>query len=334
MNPLTFPLGKSRAENAPAREAAPTNGLSILFRKELADQLNSTRFLILFGLLAVTCIASLYGALSSLSEAAESGTEYFYLTLFTASGNSIPSFATFLAFLGPLVGIVLGFDAVTRERSQGTLNRLAAQPIYRDAIINGKFLAGLVVIVLIVFSLGFLACATGILAMGVPPQAEEIARLLTFLLFTCVYIAFWMGLSIFFSVRCRHAATAALACIAIWIFLSFFMSMIASAIANSAYPLSGMEGLVNMKANYTLELGLNRISPYYLFSEAASTILDPNVRSIGIVTMSQLSGAVVGYLPFGQSLLLVWPHLVCMVALTAIFFGGSYISFMRQEIRA
>lgn len=53
-----------------------------------------------------------------------------------------------------------------------------------------------------------------------------------------------------------------------------------------------------------------------------------------MITNSQLSGAIAGYLPFGQSLLLVWPHLVCMVALTAVCFALSYIGFMRQEIRA
>ena len=331
---MTFPLKKSAAANGPGFEPAPCGGLPVLLRKELADQFNSNRFLILFGLLALTCIASIYGAFSALSDAADSGTDYLYLTLFTTSGNSIPSFATFLAFLGPLVGIVLGFDTVSRERSQGTLNRLAAQPIHRDAIINGKFLSGLTVIFLMVFSLGLLACAAGILVMGIPPQGEEIARLLVFLLLTCVYIAFWLGLAIFCSVQCRHAATGALVCIAVWIFFSFFMSMVASAIANSAYPLTGIEGMLNVEDNYTLELGLNRISPYYLFSEAASTILNPNVRAIGVVTMSQLSGAVAGYLPFGQSLLLVWPHLVCIVALTALCVGGSYVSFMRQEIRA
>ena len=72
--------------------------------------------------------------------------EFLFLKLFTTSGNSIYSFATFIAFLGPLVGITLGFDAINNERSQGTLNRLAAQPIYRDSIINAKFLAGATVI--------------------------------------------------------------------------------------------------------------------------------------------------------------------------------------------
>ena len=330
---MTIPMSKS-AQNGPARESLPAGGgLGALLRKELADQLNSTRFFLLFALLAVASVAGFYGAISTISDASDAG-DFLYLTLLTTSGNSIPSFASFLAFLGPLMGIVLGFDAVSRERSMGTLNRLAAQPIHRDAIINGKFLSGVLIILMTVFSLGILVVAAGILSMGMAPTGEEIARIFTFLLFTCVYISFWLALSILFSVLSRHAATSALAGIALWVFLSFFMSMVASAVAAGLYPLEGIEGLMNMEKNYTLELTLNRISPYYLFSEAASTILNPNVRSIGIVSVSQLSGAVAGYLPFEQSLLLVWPHLVCMVALTAVCFGASYVVFMRQEIRA
>jgi len=185
-----------------------------------------------------------------------------------------------------------------------------------------------------VFSIGFLVVGAGIFSTGLLPGGEEIERIVAFLLLTCFYIAFWLALAIFFSVVCRHTATSALACIAIWIFLSFFMGMLASGISGALYPTSGANAAANTLSNYKLTLVLNRISPYYLFSEAVSTILNPNVRAIGIVTQSQLSGAVAGYLTFGQSLLLVWPHLVCMVALTLICFGIGYICFMRQEIRA
>ena len=293
------------------KENSALHGLLILFQKELADHLRSTRFLLMTALLTLTSMASLYGALSNIRDEATENSEFIFLSLFTTSGNSLPSICTFLAFLGPLAGIVLGFDCVNRERSLGTLNRLTSQPIYRDTVINGKFLV-----------------------IGIAPQYEEVLRILAFLLFTVFYIAFWLGLSILFSVIWRHAATAALAGISIWIFLSFFMNMIAGVAADMAYPTEGIEGMFNLRSNYTLELGLNRISPYYLFGEAASTILNPNVRSIGIVSTSQLSGAIAGYLPFGQSLLLVWPHLVCMVALTLVCFALSYICFMKQEIHA
>ena len=262
------------------------------------------------------------------------GGSFLFLKLFTTSSGSIYSFATFLAFLGPLAGITLGFDAVTNERAQGTLLRLAAQPIYRDAILVAKFLAGAAVLFLLVFFLVFFLCGVGLILIGIPPSLEEILRILAFLAFSGVYLCVWLAIAILFSVLCRHAATAALACISIWLFLSLFMSLVASGIAGALFPLDGIQGLANTTSYYTLALGLNRISPYYLFSEAASTILNPSVRSIGLVTMSQYVGAVSSSLPLGQSLLLIWPHLVVMAALVMAVFAVAYIRFMGQEIRA
>ncbi len=257
-----------------------------------------------------------------------------FLSLFTTSSSSLYSVATFIAFLGPLAGITLGFDAISNERSQGTLNRLAAQPIYRDSIINAKFLSGAAAIFLIMGVTGFYSSGLGILISGFRPTLEEGLRVLIFFLFAGVYISVWLAAAIIFSVLCRHAATAALACISIWLFLSMFMGQVASGIAGWIYPLDGMEGLFNQVSNYELQLSINRISPYYLFSEAASTILNPGVRSIGVVTMSQYEGAMASSLSLGQSLLLIWPHLVAMIAVAMAGFAISYISFMRQEIRA
>ncbi|RLC72726.1 MAG: ABC transporter permease, partial [Chloroflexi bacterium] len=36
----------------------------------------------------------------------------------------------------------------------------------------------------------------------------------------------------------------------------------------------------------------------------------------------------------GQSLLIVWPQMVSLIALTVVCFAVSYIIFMRQEIRS
>ena len=122
---------------------------------------------------------------------------------------------------------------------------------------------------------------------------------------------------------------------ALWLFFAIFMSLIANIIANAVYPIdTEFNALFNSYNNYTLELNLNRISPYYLYSEAVSTIMSPSVRSINVVTVSQLEGAISGYLSLGQSLLLIWPHLCGLFALMIAAFGGSYIGFMRQEIRS
>jgi len=309
-------------------------GLMALYHKELADHLRSKRFLIILLLILGTSIASLYGALNGLADAISSDSNFVFLKIYTTSGNSIPSFMSIIALMGPFVGLTLGFDAINSERNNGTLNRLVAQPIYRDSIIIGKFLAGNAVIMIMVFTMGIFVGAVGVLSTGMIPQTEEVLRVLAFLIFTVVYMDFWLGLSILFSVVCRHSATSAMAVIALWIFFTIFMSMVANIIANAVYPITTQyEAVLNTMHNYTLNLGLNRISPYYLYSEAVSTIMNPTVRSVNVVTMQQLEGAISGYLSFGQSMLLVWPHLTGLVALMMVAFGGSYIGFMRQEIR-
>lgn len=318
-----------------SRRSKSRAGLKALYRKELSDHLNSRRFFIILLLIYVTSFASLYGALSGLSDAISSDSNFIFLKLYSSSGSSIPSFMSFIALLGPFLGLSLGFDSINSERSQGTLNRLMAQPIYRDSVIIGKFLAGTAVIGMMVFSMGIAIGAIGMLSTGLIPETEEVFRIFFFLLFTVVYISFWLALSILFSIVCRHSATSALTVIALWIFFSVFMSLLANVIANVVYPVNNeYEMAVNALSNYNLELGLNRISPYYLYSEAVSTIMSPSIRSVNAVTVSQLVGAISGYLSLGQSLLLVWPHLVGLIALMVVAFACSYIGFMRQEIRA
>lgn len=312
-----------------------STGRNALVRKELADHLKSKRFLILLLLIGCTSFASLYGAISGLSDAIQSDSNFIFLKLYTSSGSSIPSFMSFIALLGPIVGLALGFDAVNSERSNGTLNRLVSQPIYRDAIIVGKFLAGTIVIAIVIFSMGIALGAVGMAATGLVPDVEEVFRILIFLFFTVVYIAFWLAMSILFSVICRHSATSALASISVWIFFAIFMSLVANIVANAVYPVNDQySAMINSLNNYTLNQNMNRISPYYLYSEAVSTIMNPSVRSVNVVTVSQLTGAISGYLSLGQSLLLVWPHLTGLAALMLIAFGGSYVGFMRQEIRS
>ena len=128
------------------------NSLLVLYKKELADHLRSKRFVILLLLIAVTGLASIYSAASGIREAvSQEENDFVFLRLFTASGNSIPSFISFVSLLGPLVGLALGFDSINGEFNRGTMSRLLAQPIHRDSVINGKFLAGILVISIMVF---------------------------------------------------------------------------------------------------------------------------------------------------------------------------------------
>lgn len=308
-------------------------GLKALYHKEMMDHIRSKKFLMILILICVTSYASLYGALTGITSS--DSTDYLFLSFYTTSGSSIPSFMSFIALLGPFVGVILGFDGISGEKSERTLYRIAAQPIYRDSIINGKFLAGTTLIFTMVYAMGVSIGALGLLCLGVPPSLEEIGRIFIYLFFTAVYICFWLGLSLWFSVVCQNAAASAMAAIGVWLFCALFMGLVAGIAADLVYPVNNeIQALYNSYGNYTVELAVNRLSPYYLYSEAVSTIMNPSVRSVNVITMESLSGAISGYLSLGQSLLLVWPHLAGLIALMLATFAGSYVCFMRQEIRA
>lgn len=309
----------------------------VLVQKEVTDHIRSWRYIILLILLALTCLGSLYTAMSSIREAvtnAEMERAFVFLKLFTVSDGTLPPFITFISFLGPLLGIALGFDAINSERNKGTLIRILAQPVPRDYVINVKLVSGLIVTGALIFALGFLVMGIGILLIGIPPTAEEFLRILCFLLLSVVYVGFWLNLSILCSVRFRQAATSALASIAVWLFFSIFYSMIVNLLANARLSFQDATAGADTIEQFQFIQMLLRFSPSQLFSEATTTLLLPSVRSLGPLTMEQLYLAIPSPLPLGQSLLLVWPQLTALVAVTMLCFALSYVLFMRQDIRA
>ena len=325
-------IAKSKAENS-ERTVHP---FWAIVHKEISDHVRSWRFIILIAIITLTCFGSLYTALSNMDKAVKAsdpeGT-FFFLKLFTISDGSLPSFIVFIGFLGPLLGIGLGFDAVNAEQNRGTLARVLAQPIHRDYLINAKFIASLIVISVMLFALCFLVMGIGLIAIGIPPTAEEFLRVIAFLVLSIVYVAFWLNLAILFSVQFRQAATSALSGIAIWLFFTVFYPLIISVVSKVASP--GAMATSHQVANYDkLITGLTRIVPNQLFSEATTTLLMPSIRSLGPLSMEQLYGTVPGPLPLGQSLLLVWPQVTILIAATIVCFMVSYVLFMRREIRS
>ena len=308
----------------------------VIVDKEISDLVRSWRFKILIGIIVLTCIGSLYTALTNIGHAVKPGdanNAFFFLKLFTISDGTLPSFFVFISFLGPLLGISLGFDAINSEQNRGTLSRVMAQPIHRDYLINAKFMASITVISVMFFALGFLVMGLGLLIIGIPPTPEEFLRIVFFIVLSIFYVALWLNLSILFSVKFRQAATSALAGISVWLFFSIFYNLIVKLIARATAP-SDLAPPQYIIAHQKFILDLLRLSPSQLFSEATTTLLMPSVRSLGPLTMEQVHGTIPSPLPLGQSLLLVWPQLTAIIAITVVCFALSYVFFMRREIRS
>jgi ABC-2 type transport system permease protein len=318
------------------------SGLFAIYRKELGDYFSSYRFVILFALIAMVSFVTSYMAGISLRESVEQNPktgQFLFLMLFSTAGAKF-SMIQFVAFFGPLMGLFLGFDAINRERAQGTLVKVVSQPIYRDAVINGKFLAGATVITVMIIAIVLVIAGFGMALLGVVPAIEEILRLALYVLISIFYICFWLAVSILFSILFKSTATSALASVAVWILLSFVLSFGASAVANAVAPIDQKENadLETVMKNVQVTEAISVFSPMVLYMNSTATIVDPSLNTTKSFVLRGpweqiLSARFQNPLSLGQSLLVVLPYVIALVAISLIFFAISYTVFMVQEIR-
>jgi ABC-2 type transport system permease protein len=315
------------------------HGIFTLFRKELEDHFSSVRFLLISALIVMVgvIIASMVGMGIQEESKGMAKPTLLFLWLFTSTGKLF-SFVQFIGFFGPLIGIFLGFDSINRERVSRTLSKLASQPIYRDSIINAKFLAGLTTIAIVLVGIVLIISGLGIRLIGVVPGSEEVLRLAIYVITSILYVSFWLGIAILFSVVFRSTATSALASLAVWIFFSFFVGLGAGFMANAVAPISQSSTNADLMKNEEVQRAVSLLSPATLYNEATTTILDPTRKTTkGLVFMGPLERLSLSRfqnpLPLLQSLIIVVWYLIAIIAITFVCFGVCYLVFMRQEIR-
>jgi ABC-2 type transport system permease protein len=320
------------------REGSAFQGLGVVMLKEMSDHLTSIRMVVMEWLVVLMAIGVVYTGIQQIREVSAED-PFLLLRLFTRSGEGFPSFVSVLSFLAPLVAIGLGFDLINSERNQRTLSRILAQPIYRDALLFGKFLAGLVTLAVMLIALWLLVIGLGILMLGVPPGAEEVARAVVMLGVTIIYAGIWVALALLFSIIFRSAATAALAALGLWLFLTFLWPLLAPNLA-ALFISDQITSSSDLLGKLDVLQAFSRVSPGALYGEIVSVILDPTVRSTQQQLLASLGlmlvqpGSVPGALPLTQSLLIVWPQTVAMIATAILLFVIGYVIFQRQEVRA
>jgi ABC-2 type transport system permease protein len=331
------PLAGPPPEAAVPGEVRYPAGWRIVAGKELSDHVRSIRFVLIIAIVALAGLASIHSASRAIRDAAQnaSGTPSIFLYLFTVSPDRIPAFDEFIAFLGPLLGIALGFDAISAERNQRTLSRLVAQPIHRDDILLGKFLAGLAAVSVAISCVVTIVAGYGIVRLGLIPSGADLARLIAFFVVSVVYVGVWLALAILLSIVSRKAATIALGTIAIWLLMAFFAGLISGVIADAVHPTSSTSTPQQVYDNSQLDQHIHRLSPTELYQEAVDTLLNPAARTTSdLVASSRLDQAIPSALSLDDSLGVVWWQIVSLAAIGVILFVAAFVSFMRQEVRA
>ncbi|MBX9828154.1 MAG: ABC transporter permease [Xanthobacteraceae bacterium] len=318
----------------PQREGSPWQGLNVVFFRELFDHLTSARMLVLEFLVLLFGAAVVYFAAEQIRNTTAED-PFLFLRLFAPPGQTLLSFVLVISILVPIMAIGLGFDSVNGEYNRRTMSRILAQPIYRDALLFGKFLAGLATLTICLITLWLLVIGFGLIRLGIPPGAEEIGRLIMFLLITIAYAGVWLALSILLSVIFRSTATAALVALGLWLFLSLLWPALAQMLGEVISPSDIRFAALGLPTPDTLawQQGLSRLSPGTLYGEAVVAMLNPDAQSMTTL-LAQFQGRIASPLPLDQSIIQAWPQMVSLIAGMIMLYVIGYVVFQRQEVRA
>ncbi|KON30054.1 hypothetical protein AC482_04875 [miscellaneous Crenarchaeota group-15 archaeon DG-45] len=306
--------------------------------KEIRDQLGSKRFLILFGLVLLLSSLAAYQGVDFIRNNQDAGFAYIF------SGARFGfSFIQIMVFFGPLLGLTMGFDAINKERTAGTLSVVLSQPIFRDSVINGKFIAGAAALATLTLGTIGITCGLTIPMLGFGPTAEEAAKIAIMTLLTIVYLVFWLSLGILYSVLTKKTSTSILSSIATWLTFAIVISILASVVANVLVPLPGgtfragegdqggfrisPEFTETMQRRAAIQSNIQKISPTNLYSDAASDIL--GVQSGFGRGFQQFERT----LTLGEALAANWANIAALAVGLVICFAASYMMFLRSEIR-
>ena len=71
-------------------------------------------------------------------------------------------------------------------------------------------------------TLTLLMIGGGLITTGVPIEPEEVLRIFFYILVCVCYVAFWLSLSMLFSIKFKQASTSALTSIEFWLFFTVF----------------------------------------------------------------------------------------------------------------
>ena len=143
-----------------------------------------------------------------------------------------------------------------------------------------------------------------------------------------------------FSILFRSAATAALVSLGLWLFLTMLWPMLSPNIA-ALFVSDQVTTPTELLNQVSILQAFSRLSPGTLFGEIVGVLLDPTVRSTQQPILASMGlmllqpGAIPGApLPLTQSLMIIWPQAVAMIASAIMLFVIGYVVFQRQEVRA
>jgi ABC-2 type transport system permease protein len=322
-------------------------GLFTMAKKEFLDIIGEKKFLLIFAtLLIVVLVSTFQGGLSYSSSQSTSvtvitgnstrpgggGQGNFAFGSAQSLSNSLSSMITNFSLVGGVLAIAISFDTINNERQKGSLKTLLSYPIYRDTIVYGKYLGGLIAVTLVA-TITFLAgIGVFVSVTGLAMTMDTVIRLLIFFGVSLVYMAIFLAVGLLLSIVLPLPSTSLLASMIVWLSSIQLIPNIGYAIGQILYPVrfsltNGRPSFATQTGFTTIRAIISGLSPSTAYENIVNSILTTNELQFTSGSPTMISVNVT------QAIATSLPSLLYFVGLLIAIFAAAYVIFTRQEIR-
>jgi ABC-2 type transport system permease protein len=232
--------------------------------------------------------------------------------------------------LGALVVVAYGFNAINKERTEGSLKVMLSYPIYRDKIILGKLIAGLLVISLVTVVSLTVALEIYLYTTNLVFTLDQYLRFAAFVLLSILLLSGYLGLSMLFSITFSDQKISLLAMfLLIGVFNSQSFSSYGRILSNIIFGSEPNPDVPYFPLNpqaFIFRNFISNLSPSYSYEMTASFLQHHSIRVF--------VGDAYVFIPSN-----VWSiiknqlnSIVVLVIIPILTFAASYVLFTRRDI--
>jgi ABC-2 type transport system permease protein len=288
------------------------SNIKIIAQKDFADHLKSPVFLTFTATFTLVVLAYSYVL----------GTQVEYTLNVLGRPDLMSGFEGVAEVVGrfaPIMGVVLGFDAIVKEIKSSSLNVLLTHPVFRDNIILGKILgSGSCILLVLFFSINL---ATGVMLMvsGVPVTMQQITRIEVFVFITFLYSLIFLAISIMISTIAKKSNNSLMFNLIFWLVITVLLTNL---IFTVSYAFS--ENLHT--ANDQTQTFKNFLPGYHF------TVTAIGIKNVDTGTSSGIGGIFDTRYTLGAWASEFWPNLAYIFVLPFILLIGSVLAFLKKDI--
>jgi ABC-2 type transport system permease protein len=324
-------------------------GLFTMAKKEFLDIIGEKKFLLIFATLLIVILVSTFEGGINYRSSQSSTTTSTGTNSTRPGGTGVPggagefgsaqslsrslsSMITNFSLVGGILAIAISFDTINNERQKGSLKTLLSYPIYRDTIVYGKYLGGLIAVTL-VSAITFLAgIGVFISVTGLAMTMDTVIRLFLFFAVSLIYMAIFLAVGLLLSIVLPLPSTSLLASIIVWLSSIQLIPNIGYAIGQILYPVrmsftSGRPTFATQAGFTTIRAIISGLSPSTAYENIINSILTTSELQFSSNSPTIIS------INVGQALMTALPSLIYFIGLLIALFAAAYVIFMRQEIQ-